>query len=187
MIRYLAPSALLLAFLHAQDVPPPPKPTDNGPSIEETMRFIQDKLGALGRVNFAVYFHSNDDGRDAITKINFEVSNVRAYPGTCKIDFHFVYLENGSVRADHDSSLPLKTIQEISVESKDQVIKRQFAAQGHTGIDVRSDPPAFDIVVKLPKGDETEFLSFDEAMANRIAKALVHAVELCGGGNKDPF
>jgi hypothetical protein len=24
-------------------------------------------------------------------------------------------------------------------------------------------------------------------MANRVAKALVHAVELCGGGNKDPF
>jgi hypothetical protein len=28
----------------------------------------------------------------------------------------------------------------------------------------------------------------DEDMANRVAKALVHAVELCGGGGKpEPF
>jgi hypothetical protein len=27
----------------------------------------------------------------------------------------------------------------------------------------------------------------DEDMANRVAKAMNHAAELCGGGNKDPF
>ena len=25
------------------------------------------------------------------------------------------------------------------------------------------------------------------AVADRVAKAMVHAVELCGGGDKDPF
>jgi hypothetical protein len=27
----------------------------------------------------------------------------------------------------------------------------------------------------------------DEDTADRVAKALIHAVELCGGGNDDPF
>jgi hypothetical protein len=27
----------------------------------------------------------------------------------------------------------------------------------------------------------------DEDTANRVAKAMIHAVELCGGGDKDPF
>jgi hypothetical protein len=27
----------------------------------------------------------------------------------------------------------------------------------------------------------------DVDLANRVAKAMVHAIELCGGGNKDPF
>ena len=31
-------------------------------------------------------------------------------------------------------------------------------------------------------------LTFDsEDVANRVAKAMLHAVELCGGGNHDPF
>jgi hypothetical protein len=32
---------------------------------------------------------------------------------------------------------------------------------------------------------QVDFL--DEELANRLAKALVHAVELCGGGDKYPF
>jgi len=36
-------------------------------------------------------------------------------------------------------------------------------------------------------GGEKDFALYDESLANRIAKALVHAVELCGGGSKEPF
>jgi hypothetical protein len=31
------------------------------------------------------------------------------------------------------------------------------------------------------------FYIFDQDLANRIAKAMVHGIELCGGGNKSPF
>jgi hypothetical protein len=39
------------------------------------------------------------------------------------------------------------------------------------------------------KKDESrlEFYLFDETMANRVAQAMVHAVELCGGGKDEPF
>jgi hypothetical protein len=44
------------------------------------------------------------------------------------------------------------------------------------------------LVVERRAGNQANGFYFaDEEMANRVAKALVHAVELCGGGNKDPF
>jgi hypothetical protein len=42
-------------------------------------------------------------------------------------------------------------------------------------------------MVRRPKGLENAFLFSEETMAGRVAKAIVHAVELCDGGNKDPF
>jgi hypothetical protein len=40
-----AVAALLLSYIRAsaQDVPPPPKPLDDGPSLEVTMKFIEEK------------------------------------------------------------------------------------------------------------------------------------------------
>ena len=35
--------------------------------------------------------------------------------------------------------------------------------------------------------DSVEIHFAEDEVAQRTAKALVHAVELCGGGNKDPF
>jgi hypothetical protein len=48
----------------AQDVPPPPKPADAGPSLETTMKFIQERLEAIGPVNFILYLRDNKDGSD---------------------------------------------------------------------------------------------------------------------------
>jgi len=53
-------------------------------------------------------------------------------------------------------------------------------------------PPVWVIVARTPensKDPNPDQLFFrDSEMANRIAKALVHAVELCGGGSQpEPF
>jgi len=36
-------------------VPPPPKPADEGPSLEVTMKFIQDKLNDIGPVTHGLF------------------------------------------------------------------------------------------------------------------------------------
>jgi hypothetical protein len=41
-------------------------------------------------------------------------------------------------------------------------------------------------MIMLDVQGEDGFIFADEAIANRIAKTLTRAVELCGGGNKDP-
>ena len=66
-------------------------------------------------------------------------------------------------------------------------------------------PAVYILLIKMVPGktahfhsriDETEsdmelgevyVLFLDEDLSQRVAKALVHAVELCGGGDKDPF
>jgi hypothetical protein len=34
---------------------------------------------------------------------------------------------------------------------------------------------------------EVPIFILDDELTQRLAKAIVHAVELCGGGDKDPF
>jgi hypothetical protein len=42
--------------------------------------------------------------------------------------------------------------------------------------------------IKLPKGDDYSISFYEQETADRVAKAMVHAVELCGGGPKpEPF
>ena len=48
-------------------------------------------------------------------------------------------------------------------------------------------PDLFVLTTRRPNNQEDVFMFLDETLANRVAKALIHAVELCGGGNKDPF
>jgi hypothetical protein len=55
------------------------------------------------------------------------------------------------------------------------------AAAGHTTWDARVDPAIFDLVVKGQGNTEYYFFFTSEDTANRAAKAMGHAVELCGG------
>ncbi len=179
-------ASIFLSTAFAQDVPPPPKPKDDGPSLEVTMKFIEEKLNSIGRVNYIAYLHNNTDGSDTTGRISDEVKNVRANPATCRIDFHDWETQNEKVKADTDAWFLLKAVQEVVVKTREQDAKESDSKEGHPEYSYRIDPPVFILSINRKSGHHT--ISFyDEAMANRVAKALVHAVELCGGGNKDPF
>lgn len=170
-------------------VPPPPKLAGEGPSLEVTMRFIQDKLSDVGPVNFAVYGHDDAGGGDSTMQQKIEVTKVFAAPGACLIKYHWNWEKEGKVVDDHDGGFFLKTVRNIAVTPIDQYQKKFVAAAGHPSWSYRDDPPVFVLEVRKSetKGANT-LVFFDEQLANRVAKALVHAVELCGGGTKpEPF
>jgi len=77
----------------AQDVPPPPKPADEGPSLEATMKFLQDKLP--GKANFIVYAHDNVAGTDWTVSESVETSNVSADASRCRVDVHYRTIQGG--------------------------------------------------------------------------------------------
>jgi hypothetical protein len=166
----------------------PPQPADNGPSLATTMQFIQDKMNQQGKINYALYTHDNAKGEDwPVYQIGIEVTNVVADPATCRITWHKVTTNGGKVGINRDFSLDLRNVLTFEVRTSMWEAKMEDTANGHPELDKRQDPPYFVVTAKLKDNTETPLFFSSEEIANRIAKAMVHAVELCGGGNKDPF
>lgn len=183
----LALTALIFSTFLAQDVPPPPRPKDTGPSLADTMKFIQDRLSEAAHVNFITYAHDNVKGTDWSIARTTSATNIRADAATCRMDYHWLAKRNDTADEDKDAGFPLKMVREIVVIPLDQRFKQIDAESGHPEISARVDPPIFVVWIKRSDGASNEINLYDEGLANRVAKALTHAVELCGGGNKDPF
>jgi hypothetical protein len=170
-----------------QNVPPPPKPADSGPSLADTMNFIQDKLNDL-KVTYMSYGHDNVAGTDFTNKFTDEYTKVVADPGACQIRYHYKDLRDGGVTVDTDPWFNLKAVANIVVMSREQALKQIDSAAGHPEYSYKIDPPMF--VLHVVRTDKAlhDFTFPEEDLANRVAKAMVHAVELCGGGSKpEPF
>jgi hypothetical protein len=103
-------AATFISAAFAQDVPPPPKPKDDGPSLEVTMKFIEEKLNSIGRVNYISYVHDNKDGSEWTNKFSQEVKNVRASVAGCRIDYHQWRMRDEEVTADTDFGFSLKVV-----------------------------------------------------------------------------
>jgi len=183
----LAFSLVAIGALRAQQaVAPPPRPVDNGPSIETTMQFIQDNA-AEGKLTYtAIVTDASQQGVEWRNKFTVEMSNLVADAGACRVSYHWRAEENGKVIDDADYSLMLKDVKEILVLPQDQNQNQVDNRSGHPDWNSRISPPLFVLIAKRPRGLVNVFLFSDEEMANRVAKAITHAVELCGGG-KDAF
>jgi hypothetical protein len=176
------------ALAQQKPVPPPPKPGDDGPSLEITMKFLREKLNDAGPVTYLTYVHDNVNGGDFTNKFKYEISKVYADPGNCNIGFHWKTEREGAVTHDLDVEFSLKAVTEALVMTREQDLKESSVAAGHPELDARVDPSVFVLRVRKNSKGVNEFLFFDEQMANRVAKAMVHAVELCGGGSTpEPF
>jgi hypothetical protein len=171
----------------AQDVPPPPPMRGDAASLKDTLKFIQDKLP--GKVNYIVYPHDNVAGTDPPpAKRSFELSNVSADASRCYIGFHsrFDNGKNTNNIVDKDSEIFLKQVREIVLMQMDQEVQQATAKAGHPELSFKVDPPVFLVVVKS-EHHSMMFNFYDGTLSDRVSKALQHAVELCGGGNPEPF
>ncbi|MGA3026486.1 MAG: hypothetical protein ABSF98_17105 [Bryobacteraceae bacterium] len=173
-------------------VPPPPPLRGDAATLKDTMKFIQDKLP--GKVNYAVYAHDNVTGADRLNKRSMELSDVSAVSAgaeSCSITFHFRFDNGKGIIVEKDWGVFLKLVDEITLAQWDQLIEQANAKAGHPEVSAKVDPAVFLVVVKSragsPFGGDMTFNFYDEAMADRVAKALQHAVDLCGGGNQEPF
>jgi len=122
---------------------PAPKPGDNGPSLEVTMKFIQDKIAQQGALNYALYSHDSTDNSDAVEQVSAELSDVIASPDSCRIRYH----EHVTSRHGwYDTGLgwfDLKRIQDVSVLSLDQAIDLDEAEAGHPARHSRVNPSSW--------------------------------------------
>jgi hypothetical protein len=96
---------------------------------------------------------------------------------------------NSKAFRDMDYVFSLRTVQEIVVKPYEQYGTDRLAKNGHPDtIVTATNPPITALVVRQPHGVENVFIFTDASLADRVAKAMVHAVELCGGGKgEEPF
>jgi hypothetical protein len=164
-----------------------PITSGSGPSLAATMKFIQDSLNGQGKVNFVAYVHDNLASTDWAYQASWWISNVKSDPDNCRFALR-AGNKMGDAGGENPNLFTLQDVRSLKVMPFDQFIKAENAVAKHPSWDTRSDPPVF-VLLALRDGiiGNYPFVFSDEDMANRVAKAMVHAVELCGGGNKNPF
>jgi hypothetical protein len=167
-------------------VAPPPKPPDNGPSLEVTMKFIQDKLNGIGKVTYIVPYQNKHTGDTDTYTLTDEVSQVRTSSDQCTTIYHLRSTFDGVESRNGDFSISFKDAQGVVLKPVEQFLNEQIPS----GIYSATDPPLVAMIVRTshPELDKYFMLPFtDSTLADRVANAMVHAIELCGGGNKEPF
>lgn len=180
-------------------VPPPPKQVDDGPSLEITMKFIHDKLSSVGPMKYAIYLYDPVTADNSQLSVSSELSNLVGDASACRISFHSKVARgtDSSLASDVDAEFSLKDVQDITVMPEEQrlhvVRQREGSVQPPPTYKLevtKVDPPVSVLMVRRTNAKEADnfFWFFDEELANRVAKAMVRAVELCGGGSKpEPF
>jgi len=175
-----------------EDVQPPPKPEDNGPSLEVTMKFIKEKLEDKAEALWGNLTIEADPAKCELTDTRFrgaqlsqrktfsfrEVAKIEVHHakdcGSWKMNKDGASCEDGEVLPDFELEVLMTT--NHSVHERYTQKEKKLLFPGKT--------------VHLTDGDfGNMFWHFmDEDAANRLAKAMIHAVELCGGGSKpEPF
>jgi hypothetical protein len=152
-----------------------------------TLQFIRDKTTEVGKLNYISYNHDNVANTDSTNLFTLEVSNVIARPDVCILTYHIRVTRDGAITNDADGGFPFKLIQKVMVLNGDQDINAANVAAGAPSLNSRVDPPHFALIAQRTGGGTNTIYFTDEDTANRVAKAMIHAIELCGGGNKDPF
>ncbi len=171
-----------------QPAVPASQPSSAGPSLEVTMRFIQNKLNNQGPFSYIVFVRDEVSGQTWKNSWQTEESNFVADPGNCRIGYHNKIVRNSTTRQNEVTSISLKAVESVSVITAEQTFQLAHTQAGSHNLSYRVEPAFF--VLRIQR-EETLFddLAFhDEGMANRVAKAMLHAVDLCGGGRQEePF
>lgn len=175
-----------IAALAQTSVAPPPRPADSGPSLQATMQFLQDKLSDIGKVTYTFSSHDSNTGQDRTDNFTNEVSQVRA--SQCRIDYHWDAEVVGADPIQGDYWISLHDTEDVVVEPMEKYQNELNASGGKSFMSITAvNPPMVALLVRRPHNVSNLFPFTDPSMADRVAKAFTHAIELCGGGNEEPF
>jgi hypothetical protein len=199
--------------LAQQSVPPQP-PAANGPSLEVTLKFIQDKVNQQGKIVFVEHEIYIDSGHQTLYDNTTESQVVSVDPagGLSLQEQAFTSIRtqiNITSRITYTWQVYFKDVEKLEVLNSADYRHRDSPKWTY-----QHDPPFFEILVHLAAGktvpqhfsrtvtngnhsntDEAgdnigEFVIHfrDEETANRVAKAIIHAIEICDGGSQpEPF
>jgi hypothetical protein len=178
----------------------PPAPLAEDASIEATMKFIEDGLNAQGLVEFV---NGPADAAFKPVPLFGEVTGAVANAARCDLSFHWLTGSDGGMGpmgsdlSVHLSFAEVATLHVIPRQSAPPIFDLSVATKAPTILIrflgfVKKDP-ATHLILAMPTAvaqpDRQVLLTAiffrEEAAAQSMAVAIVHAVELCGGGSQD--
>lgn len=155
---------------------------DSKSRLKETLKQVQDGLNRVGSVGYTLNFHNSGTGEDKSVPSRLEISQVSADPNSC-----FLIYEQRAYRgtAHHDTGyvIELRSVKKVDVVTIEQEVKNSGVLIDHPGFTVQSTPPVFVMeTIKGEMNDRNAFLFLEREQAEKMAKMMTRAVELCGGG-----
>jgi hypothetical protein len=169
-------------------------PIDNGPSLKDTMQFILDKLGEQGIVSYK--YEISKRHRYKLFK-SVWLSDISVNAAVCRLDFRWhqtvMWPSIDDQVQDLTITFPLQGVRSIDAMTAERYQMTEDA-YGDPSKPAKVDSPVFVLVLRVKPeppslqthNEYTDFFFKDESVANRVAKAMAHAVDLCGGGKKIP-
>jgi hypothetical protein len=157
--------------------------SDDSMSLADTLQYIQDKMSD-NRLTFTANVTNTTDNSTFQTSYQELTSNVSTDATQCRISYHWAEWMNNAAQPspDVDAAFVLKDVDSITVEPMRQNITDANVDAGKSNYNVTStDPDVTAILVHRPPSLINEISFTDADLANDVAKAINHAVTLCGG------
>ena len=148
--------------------------------LDETLNFIRDQIAQQGQVNIEVSNRDPSTGQSWVNQTTQEGSNLSVDVDACKINLHWRTVYNGKVDFDGDGWIPFRQVDHVTVLSLDDYFAHVNAGNGHSDWTSQASPPMTVVTSVRSDGVENIFYFQDSDLANRVAQAMRHAVELCG-------
>jgi hypothetical protein len=180
---------LLAATLAVAPLQAQPPAGARGPALAPTLKFIQDKISQHASLVYQRHLHGTS--QDSILQFAMEVTQVAVDEPGCVFGYHWmaVFAMPGSpdkkAYGNRDERIALRDIEKVEVVPQDELLRR-----GEKPTDmqtVKVDPAVSALQIHMRDGTTYGQIQFyDGDLADRVARALIHAVELCGG-SQEPF
>jgi len=177
----IALAALLLPAFAQNSVPGATKTLDGNASLGSTLKFIEDKVNEQGEIGYTMVSENTIQGGTVEDQYTIETSHAVADPGDCTLEVDARLTMNGKTQSQGHGEIRFRDISTITVTTQSQAITEQTSKAGVIGWRGKVVPENY-VVKTFHSGDLSGVLAFrDQGAAVLVAKALNHAVELCGG------
>ncbi|HSY68859.1 MAG TPA: hypothetical protein VK813_09465, partial [Edaphobacter sp.] len=105
------------------------------------------------------------------------------------VRFKTTLMSKQTINSDQNASISFKDIAKLEMMTLQEEYQRnKVDPPGNPSIRAEVSPDISVVVLSLVnKPGLVDFKFQDPQMADRMAKAMLHAAELCGGGDNDPF
>ncbi|HLZ13391.1 MAG TPA: hypothetical protein VKP58_12460 [Candidatus Acidoferrum sp.] len=159
------------------------------PTLSDTLRFIEQKLNTEASVSFEARFSNSDSP----SRYSYQVVDAHSDPTTCQLRYRTIGTDDGKQGLGAKSVISFRRaqkIEEISFQTDWQRFQDNYDSKNpeSSRTIVTLTPDVTLLKLKYPGGQVAEEIAFSDAeIADRVAKAMNHAAELCRPVNKEPF